>query len=160
MIILFFFSIFVFLYYLSKIKHKALERTGIKHLEPSIVFGNLFWTVTGREHLSTTIKKIYDSFPHEKYVITLYLTFIKYYLPISERRALQRSTSCIHQRYLCFRYVAFFEFMNPTIVLKDPALIKNVMIKDFNYFQDIPFQIDEDNDPVFGRILLTLKGEQ
>lgn len=71
-IILFFFSIFVFLYYMSKIKHKALERTGIKHLEPAIVFGNLFWTVTGREHLSSTIKKIYDSFPCEKYIIKLY----------------------------------------------------------------------------------------
>lgn len=56
--------------------------------------------------------------------------------------------------------MAFFEFMNPTIVLKDPELIKKVMIKDFNHFQDIPLQIDEDNDPVFGRILLTLKGER
>lgn len=54
--------------------------------------------------------------------------------------------------------MGIFEFFSTTIVVKDPELIKKITIKDFDHFQDVPIQIDEEVDSVFGRILLALKG--
>ncbi|XP_077284908.1 cytochrome P450 9e2-like [Arctopsyche grandis] len=107
----------------SVAQFNEFSKTGIKFVRPVPFFGNLFKATFGVEHLATALKRVYDSFPNE-------------------------------------RYVGIFEFFSPTIVIRDPELIKMVTIKDFDHFHDIPFQIDEEIDPVFGRVLLSLKGNK
>ncbi|CAG2056083.1 unnamed protein product, partial [Timema podura] len=53
----------------------------------------------------------------------------------------------------------FFKFRQPSIVLRDPELIKNVIVKDFIHFQYNDFQVAIHADPLFGKNPFCLKGE-
>nr|CAD7410839.1 unnamed protein product [Timema poppensis] len=53
----------------------------------------------------------------------------------------------------------FFKFRQPCIVLRDPELIKNVIVKDFINFQYNDFQVAIHADPLFGKNPFCLKGE-
>lgn len=44
------------------------SKTGVKYVKPLPYFGNLLKPLLGIEHLVTTMKRIYDSFPNERYV--------------------------------------------------------------------------------------------
>lgn len=52
-----------------------------------------------------------------------------------------------------------YMFMQPVMFFKDPALIKRVLIKDFDHFADRGFYVDEKNDPLTGS-LLSLEGDR
>ena len=50
--------------------------------------------------------------------------------------------------------------MNPVLLIRDPGLIKMVTVKDFEHFLDRQIPISEDAEPLFGKALFNLKGEQ
>jgi cytochrome P450 family 9 len=50
--------------------------------------------------------------------------------------------------------------MNPALLLRDPELIKMVTVKDFEHFLDRQVPISEDAEPIFGKAIFNLKGEQ
>jgi hypothetical protein len=50
--------------------------------------------------------------------------------------------------------------MNPVLLLRDPELIKMVTVKDFEHFLDRQFLISEEVEPLFGKALFFLQGEQ
>jgi len=58
------------------------------------------------------------------------------------------------------KYGGVYQFMTPIVLLRDPELIKMVTVKDFEYFLDRQFLISEDVEPMFGKALFFLKGEQ
>uniref|UniRef100_A0AAR5P3G8 Cytochrome P450 n=1 Tax=Dendroctonus ponderosae TaxID=77166 RepID=A0AAR5P3G8_DENPD len=58
----------------------------------------------------------------------------------------------------CFRYSGFYQFSVPTLMLKDPELIKQITVKDFDHFTDHRAAIDPELEPLFARNLFTLKG--
>lgn len=45
-------------------------------------------------------------------------------------------------------YLGIFFLFRPVLLLRDPELIKKVLINDFDYFSDRGFPYDEENDPV------------
>ncbi|KAG5671810.1 hypothetical protein PVAND_001985 [Polypedilum vanderplanki] len=53
-----------------------------------------------------------------------------------------------------------FEFRRPILLLKDPKLIKQLAVKDFDYFMNHRTIITEDVDPLFGKNLFALKGNK
>lgn len=58
------------------------------------------------------------------------------------------------------KFGGFFELLSPSLVIRDPELIKSFLIKDFQYFQDRNFEIDETVDPLQGKNLFMLKGDR
>lgn len=67
----------------------------------------------------------------------------------------------IHQVYNSFQDVKYFGFYNlvmPIYAIRDPELIVSVTIKNFDYFYDRNF-IDEKVDPIAGKTLFVLKGD-
>ncbi|ENN74073.1 hypothetical protein YQE_09335, partial [Dendroctonus ponderosae] len=56
------------------------------------------------------------------------------------------------------RYSGFYQFSVPTLMLKDPELIKQITVKDFDHFTDHRAAIDPELEPLFARNLFTLKG--
>jgi cytochrome P450 family 9 len=58
------------------------------------------------------------------------------------------------------KYGGVYQFMNPIVLLRDPELIKMVTVKDFEHFLDRQAPISEDAEPLFGKALGNLKGEQ
>ncbi|KAK7863018.1 hypothetical protein R5R35_010766 [Gryllus longicercus] len=54
----------------------------------------------------------------------------------------------------------FFQFMRPGLFIKDPELIKLVAVKYFEHFTDHQEIVSEKVEPLFGRSLLALKGQE
>lgn len=58
------------------------------------------------------------------------------------------------------KYIGAFDFNKPTILLRDPELIKTITIKNFDNFPDHPYIIDETLDPLLGGSLFHMTGEK
>ncbi|XP_063916588.1 cytochrome P450 9e2-like [Zophobas morio] len=58
------------------------------------------------------------------------------------------------------RYSGFYQFLLPTLLLKDPDLIKQITVKDFDHFLDHRNFIPEDSDPLWGKNLFALSGKK
>ncbi|CAG9858208.1 unnamed protein product [Phyllotreta striolata] len=58
------------------------------------------------------------------------------------------------------RYLGMYQFTTPTLVLRDPELIKQIGVKDFDHFVDHRSFVTEESDPLFGKNLFSLKGQR
>nr|AZR39449.1 cytochrome P450 [Agasicles hygrophila] len=58
------------------------------------------------------------------------------------------------------RYSGTYQFNSPILVIRDPVLIKKIVIKDFEHFVDRRTYIPEDADPMFGKSLFSLRGDK
>ncbi|KAG6461830.1 hypothetical protein O3G_MSEX012870 [Manduca sexta] len=58
------------------------------------------------------------------------------------------------------RFVGRYEFTNPMLLVRDTELLKKITVKDFEHFLDHRVLIDEKVDPMFGRNLFSLKGQE
>ncbi|EFA09275.1 cytochrome P450 9e2 [Tribolium castaneum] len=56
------------------------------------------------------------------------------------------------------RYFGIYEFLTPGLLLRDPDLIKQITVKDFDHFVDRRPFVPEKADPLFGKSLFSLKG--
>lgn len=54
--------------------------------------------------------------------------------------------------------MGFYQFTIPSLLLKDPELIKQITVKDFDYFTDHRTFIPEAVEALWGKNLLALKG--
>ncbi|XP_063916423.1 cytochrome P450 9e2-like [Zophobas morio] len=58
------------------------------------------------------------------------------------------------------RYFGIYQFLRPALMLRDPELIKQITVKDFEHFLDHVGFIDPEADPLFGKNLFALRGMQ
>ncbi|KAJ3645735.1 hypothetical protein Zmor_023371 [Zophobas morio] len=58
------------------------------------------------------------------------------------------------------RYVGIYQFLQPVLILRDPELIKQITVKDFDHFLDHMTLLDSDTDPLLGKNLALLTGIQ
>ncbi|XP_059622551.1 cytochrome P450 9e2-like [Phlebotomus argentipes] len=58
------------------------------------------------------------------------------------------------------KVIGIFEMRKPMFLIRDPELIKQLTVKDFDHFQDHRANLDEDIEPIFGRSLAILKGQR
>ncbi|XP_034950386.1 cytochrome P450 6B5-like, partial [Chelonus insularis] len=59
----------------------------------------------------------------------------------------------IYQSYHGFPYVGIFELRSPALILRDPNLIKLVMLKNFDCFQSRGIVINEETDPLSANLI-------
>lgn len=52
------------------------------------------------------------------------------------------------------------DFFKPVVIIRDPELIKEIAVKHFENFSDHQSFIDEKIDPIFGKNVLSLKGDR
>ncbi|XP_065342833.1 uncharacterized protein LOC135941346 [Cloeon dipterum] len=53
-----------------------------------------------------------------------------------------------------------YEFMQPTLVVTSPELIRDMTVKNFDFFHDRRIIVSKDTDPLFARSLPGLKGDE
>ncbi|XP_011866847.1 PREDICTED: cytochrome P450 9e2-like isoform X3 [Vollenhovia emeryi] len=58
------------------------------------------------------------------------------------------------------KYVGMMDIATPSVLLRDPELIKDVMVKDFEHFQDHQIFVDESVEPLFGKNVFALRGNR
>jgi hypothetical protein len=56
-------------------------------------------------------------------------------------------------------YVGIFTFDKTSLLIRDPELVKNILVKDFQTFMDRIISLEENFDPLFGNSLVVLKGQ-
>lgn len=59
-----------------------------------------------------------------------------------------------------YRLSGFFNFMTPIYLIRDPELLKQISIKEFDSFEDHQFIIDRDVDSLLGQTLFLMKGDK
>jgi cytochrome P450 family 6 len=63
----------------------------------------------------------------------------------------------VYDEYSDKPYVGIFSFDQPSLVLRDPELIKDILVKDSKFFLDRIMSVDVNLDPVFGNGLFVMK---
>lgn len=58
------------------------------------------------------------------------------------------------------RISGLFDFGSPVYVIRDPHLIKQLAVKEFDHFVDHKFMLDGDHSSLFGRALFNLRGQK
>jgi hypothetical protein len=76
-----------------------------------------------------------------------------------------RTLTCVLPNFFCkkldgYKYDGVFKFGQPVLLIRDPELIKTVLVKEFNSFHDNDFQSDPEVDPLFSRNPFVLTGER
>lgn len=65
----------------------------------------------------------------------------------------------IYHKYKNDPFVGIHRMGQPCLLIRDPEIIKNVLIKDFLCFMDNDISIDKELDPLISRNTFTMKGE-
>ncbi|XP_011150780.2 cytochrome P450 9e2-like [Harpegnathos saltator] len=58
------------------------------------------------------------------------------------------------------KYIGLMDMSTPVVLLRDPELIKDVMVKDFEHFPDHKTFSNEEVDPLFGKNVFSLRGNR
>ncbi|XP_025157104.1 cytochrome P450 9e2-like [Harpegnathos saltator] len=58
------------------------------------------------------------------------------------------------------KYIGLMDMATPLVFLRDPELIKDVMVKDFEHFPDHKTFSNEEVDPLFGKNVFSLRGNR
>ncbi|CAG9828100.1 unnamed protein product [Diabrotica balteata] len=58
------------------------------------------------------------------------------------------------------RYVGFYQFTVPTLMIKDPKLLKEITVKDSEYFTNHRAIVPDEGDPLWTKNLLALKDQK
>ncbi|KAJ3624850.1 hypothetical protein MTP99_018441 [Tenebrio molitor] len=56
------------------------------------------------------------------------------------------------------RYCGIYQFLLPTLLIRDPDLIKQITVKDFDHFVDHRGFVPTESDPLLGKSLFSLSG--
>jgi cytochrome P450 family 6 len=57
-------------------------------------------------------------------------------------------------------YVGIFSFDKPSLLIREVELVKNILVKDSQYFVDRIVSLNEELDPLVSRSLMTMKGQR
>jgi cytochrome P450 family 9 len=66
----------------------------------------------------------------------------------------------IYNRLKGHKYGGVYHLLSPVLMLRDPELMKMVTVKDFEHFLDRQLPMNEEAEPLFGKALFNLRGEQ
>ncbi|CAH1376298.1 unnamed protein product [Tenebrio molitor] len=66
----------------------------------------------------------------------------------------------VYNKFPNCRYSGIYQFFAPTLLIRDPDLIKQITVKDFDHFVDHRRFFSEDTDPMWGKNLFNLTGQR
>jgi len=66
----------------------------------------------------------------------------------------------IYEQHSDKPYVVIFSFDKPSLLIREVELVKNILVKDSQFFRDHIVSLNEEHDPLASRSLLTFKGER
>ncbi|CAK9813283.1 Cytochrome P450 9e2 [Anthophora plagiata] len=79
---------------------------------------------------------------------------------ITKRETMQEVIQKSYDLHPDAKYVGFYEFLQPIILLRDPDLFKSIAVKNSESFPDHRKFVDERTDPLFAGMLFQLTGDQ
>ncbi|CAG9858620.1 unnamed protein product [Phyllotreta striolata] len=65
-----------------------------------------------------------------------------------------------YREYENYPFVGIYKAITPVLIIRDPEMVKNVMVKDFKNFHDNDIEVQKDLDPIFGRNPFVMRGAE
>ncbi|XP_056641777.1 cytochrome P450 9e2-like [Diorhabda sublineata] len=90
----------------------------------------------------------------------LWNCFVTSWLVFLKRQSVGDMIKSFYDEFPGNRYSGLYQFNAPALNIRDPELIKQITVKDFEYFSARRTYIPEDTDPLFGKSLFLLKGKR
>lgn len=78
----------------------------------------------------------------------------------TRRMSLPNFCSLVYKHRPGSRYLGMMDCFTPIVVVRDPNLIKEIAVKNFDHFPDHHSFINEKIDPIFGKNVFSLKGDR
>ncbi|PBC28693.1 Cytochrome P450 [Apis cerana cerana] len=78
----------------------------------------------------------------------------------TRRMSLPNFCSLVYKHRPSSRYLGMMDCFTPVVVVRDPDLIKEIAVKNFDHFPDHHSFINEKIDPIFGKNVFSLKGDR
>nr|AFU86482.1 cytochrome P450 CYP6AY3v2 [Laodelphax striatellus] len=85
--------------------------------------------------------------------------FGNYYEVVSLKTSPVACHESIYRSFPNDKYVGMFQLRKPALLIRCPEMVKQILVKDFNYFTDRGFHADEDREPLTAH-LVNLQGEK
>ncbi|KAJ8916092.1 hypothetical protein NQ315_004458 [Exocentrus adspersus] len=101
---------------------KYWEKRGVEQGNPKWLFGHYFRNFIGKENGVEVLDKVYKQSPEA-------------------------------------RYTGMYRFCNPVLMVRDPDLIWEIVVKKFEFFMDHSQLVPPESDPLWSKNLLSLTGE-
>ncbi|XP_054270759.1 probable cytochrome P450 6a13 [Macrosteles quadrilineatus] len=79
--------------------------------------------------------------------------------PILRQLSAVDNHKCIYNQFRKERFVGYFVFRRPILMIRDPVLIEKILVKDFNHFIDRGMPADPDSEPLAINLFLA-KGQK
>ncbi|CAO1441593.1 unnamed protein product [Diamesa hyperborea] len=79
---------------------------------------------------------------------------------ITRKMAMTDYLQMIYREFKDEKITGFFEFRNPVVMVRDPKIIKQLAVKEFDHFMDHRQLITEEMDPLFGKALFSIRGQK
>ncbi|KAF7403884.1 hypothetical protein HZH68_006678 [Vespula germanica] len=76
------------------------------------------------------------------------------------KKSFQELNTMIYEMLPGEKYVGTMDFATPLLIVRDPDLLKDIMVKQFDHFPDHRAFVDENIDPIFGKNIFSLRGER
>jgi cytochrome P450 family 6 len=70
------------------------------------------------------------------------------------KRTIGEQLQRIYKEHSDKPYVGIFSFDKPSLLFRDPELVKNILVKDFQTFMNRIITIEDKFDPIFGKTLI------
>ncbi|XP_071870351.1 cytochrome P450 9e2-like [Bombus fervidus] len=79
---------------------------------------------------------------------------------ILQRTSFAETVEKMYQSFPDSKYIGFFDFSSPIVMVRDLELLKSITVKNFDHFPDHRSFDSVDRDPLFGKNLFALRGER
>lgn len=123
---------------------------GIASKKPQPIFGNFGALMFKKESLLDLVENSYNEFKDKRFVATPFHYTIRNVLCTS-----------LFVSFMISRFFGLYEFSKPLLTIRDPELIRQITVKDFEYFVDHrPFLSDSSQEPLFFKSLFLLTGQK
>lgn len=143
MLLIIFFAALLVIFYFTGIKPTRYWKDhGIPSLKPWPYLGNLAKVAFRKRSIVHVTNDAYCAFPERRLVLEI---ICNRYLNL-----------LLH--ILNSRYCGFYSFGTPTLMLRDPELIKRILVKEFEKFSDRRPILPEDTDPLWNKNLFAMRG--
>ncbi|RZC42383.1 p450 domain containing protein, partial [Asbolus verrucosus] len=76
------------------------------------------------------------------------------------KKSLAEVFADVYNEYQNVPVVGIYTATTPTLIIRDPEVIKDVIVKSFSNFRDNALYIDKETDPLFGRHPFILRGDE
>lgn len=134
-----------FLYKWGTSTFSYFDERGVPFIKPVAIIGNGFSTLSGREHAVEFILRMYKTFKDKRYK--------------SQNLFLERDVTYLLSSFYS-RIYGIFDMRDPVIIVRDPELVKQITVKDFEHFVDHRVLMDETTEPLFAKSVVSLTGQK